>query len=63
MTQWVYIIQSECNGRYYCGQSADVALLLIQHNDPIDCLTKPPNNMPDHQWFADQIHTSKQMRP
>jgi len=34
MTQWVYIIQSECNGRYYCGQSANVEQRLRQHNDP-----------------------------
>jgi len=31
---WVYIIQSEQTGRYYCGSSSDVARRLRQHNDP-----------------------------
>jgi len=34
MPQWVYIIQSESTGRYYCGQSGNVEQRLRQHNDP-----------------------------
>ena len=30
----VYIIQSQSNGRYYCGFSSDIARRLLQHNDP-----------------------------
>jgi len=34
MPQWVYIIQSESSGRYYCGQSSNVEKRVSQHNDP-----------------------------
>ncbi|MCD6304955.1 MAG: GIY-YIG nuclease family protein [Deltaproteobacteria bacterium] len=34
MSHWVYIIQSETTGRYYCGQSSDTERRLRQHNDP-----------------------------
>ena len=34
MDQWVYILQSESSGRYYCGQSSDVDRRIRQHNDP-----------------------------
>jgi putative endonuclease len=40
MTFWVYIIQSESSGRYYCGQSTDVERRLRQHNDPEYQLSK-----------------------
>jgi putative endonuclease len=31
---FVYIIQSESTGRYYCGYSSDPERRLRQHNDP-----------------------------
>jgi len=34
MSCWVYILQSETTGRYYCGQTTDLARRLRQHNDP-----------------------------
>ena len=34
MPFWVYIIQSESTGRYYCGYSSDPERRLKQHNDP-----------------------------
>ena len=40
MPFWVYIIQSETTGRYYCGQSSDVERRLRQHNDPEYRLSK-----------------------
>ena len=40
MPQWVYIIQSESNGRYYCGQSSNVEQRIRQHNDPEYQLTR-----------------------
>jgi putative endonuclease len=40
MSQWVYIIQSELTGRYYCGQTSNVAQRLRQHNDPEYQLSK-----------------------
>jgi putative endonuclease len=30
---WVYILQSESTGRYYCGSSNDVTRRVKQHND------------------------------
>ncbi|MEJ2729629.1 MAG: GIY-YIG nuclease family protein [Deltaproteobacteria bacterium] len=34
MTYWVYLIQSQTTGRYYCGHSNNVDRRLSQHNDP-----------------------------
>ena len=34
MLYWVYILQSESSGRYYCGSTNDVERRLRQHNDP-----------------------------
>ena len=31
---WVYILQSETTGRYYCGSTNDVSRRVRQHNDP-----------------------------
>jgi predicted GIY-YIG superfamily endonuclease len=31
---WVYILQSQISGRYYCGHSTDVERRIRQHNDP-----------------------------
>ena len=40
MRVWVYILQSESIGGYYCGQSTDVTRRLRQHNDPEYRLSK-----------------------
>mgnify|MGYP005853662621 CR=1 FL=1 len=40
MKAWVYILQSQSTGRYYCGQSTDVERRLRQHNDPDYSLSK-----------------------
>ena len=40
MLYFVYIIQSETTGRYYCGQSSDPGRRLRQHNDPNYRLSK-----------------------
>ena len=40
MPYWVYIIQSETTGRYYCGYSSDPDRRLRQHNDPAYQLSK-----------------------
>ncbi len=34
MPHWVYILQSESTGRYYCGHSKNVEGRVNQHNDP-----------------------------
>ena len=39
MGVWVYILRSESMGRYYCGQTSNLAKRLAQHNDPEDRLT------------------------
>jgi putative endonuclease len=46
MPQWVYIIQSESNGKYYCGQSSNVEQRLMQHNDPDYTLSKTTKRNP-----------------
>jgi len=33
MSFWVYILQSETTGRYYCGHTDDLARRISQHND------------------------------
>jgi putative endonuclease len=40
MSRWVYILQSQSSGRYYCGQTRDLATRLQQHNDPENHLAK-----------------------
>ena len=45
MSLWVYIIQSDTNGRYYCGQSSDVDRRLRQHNDPDYRLSKTTKHL------------------
>ena len=37
---WVYIIQSETSGRFYCGSTSDVERRVRQHNDPEYVLSK-----------------------
>ena len=34
MPYWVYIIESQATGRYYCGYSNNVERRLSQHNNP-----------------------------
>ncbi|WP_156915859.1 GIY-YIG nuclease family protein, partial [Desulfatirhabdium butyrativorans] len=34
MAFWVYVLQSQSSGRYYCGQTGDLERRLAQHNDP-----------------------------
>jgi putative endonuclease len=31
---WVYILQSDATGRFYCGQTNDLRRRIKQHNDP-----------------------------
>jgi putative endonuclease len=40
MSFYVYILQSESTGRYYCGQTDNLQKRLAQHNDPSSQLTK-----------------------
>ena len=37
MSHYVYILRSEASGRYYCGQTQDLAHRLDEHNDP-ECM-------------------------
>ena len=34
MPYWVYILQSQPTGKYYCGHSDNVERRVKQHNDP-----------------------------
>jgi putative endonuclease len=40
MAYWVYILQSQTTGRYYCGQTDDIEKRLLQHNDPENTFTR-----------------------
>jgi putative endonuclease len=40
MEHWVYILQSQSTERYYCGQTTDLRVRLLQHNDPTNDLAK-----------------------
>ena len=40
MAHWVYILQSDSSGRYYCGRTTDLAVRVRQHNDPANDLAK-----------------------
>lgn len=40
MPYWVYILQSQSTGRYYCGYSENVDQRIKQHNDPEYRLTR-----------------------
>ena len=34
LAYWVYILQSESTKRYYCGQTNNLELRILEHNDP-----------------------------
>ena len=34
MAFWVYILQSQSTGRFYCGHTSDLERRIDQHNDP-----------------------------
>ena len=40
MEHWVYILQSQSTGRYYCGQTTNLPVRICQHNDPNNNLAK-----------------------
>ena len=40
MPYFVYILQSETTGRYYCGSTSDIERRVRQHNDPDYHLSK-----------------------
>ena len=46
MPYWVYIIQSQTTGRYYCGHSSDPDGRLRQHNDPQYSFSKNTKRFP-----------------
>jgi len=40
MEHWVYILQSQSTRRYYCGQTTELRVRILQHNDPNNNLAK-----------------------
>ena len=62
MEHWVYILQSQSTGRYYCGQTTDLSVRLVQHNDPANDLAKTTKRFPgpgDLVW-CEQVATGSQ---
>jgi putative endonuclease len=43
---WVYILQSDQSGLFYCGQTSDLEKRLNQHNDPLNRFTKTTSRYP-----------------
>ena len=43
---YVYILRSKKTGRYYCGQTVNLARRLSQHNDPDNKFTKTTSRYP-----------------
>ena len=46
MSFYIYILQSQSSGRYYCGSTNDVIRRLEQHNDPDYHTTKTTKRFP-----------------
>jgi len=43
---WVYILQSQTSGRYYCGFTSNLQNRLRQHNDPNYPFSKTTKRFP-----------------
>jgi putative endonuclease len=46
MPYFVYILQSQSTGRYYCGSTSDLDRRVRQHNDPAYRLSKTTKHFP-----------------
>jgi putative endonuclease len=65
MEHWVYILQSQSTGRYYCGQTRDLLARLAQHNDPTNDLAKTTKRFRgpwNHVWSKQVATGSEAMR-
>jgi len=40
MPFFVYILQSDTSGRFYCGQTDNIPKRISQHNDPTNTFTR-----------------------
>jgi putative endonuclease len=65
MSFWVYIIQSEASGRFYCGQTSDVERRIRQHNDPAYHFSKTTKRFEGPWrlvWFEECITRGEAMK-
>jgi hypothetical protein len=67
---WVYILQSQSCGRYYCGQTDDIEKRLDQHNDPENTFTRTTSRFKGpwrliigNNFFAYLHHFKQSHRP
>jgi len=62
MEHWVYILQSQSTGRYYCGQTRDLPVRLAQHNDPTNDLAKTTKRLqgPWNLVWSNQVATGSE---
>ncbi|NVM57651.1 MAG: GIY-YIG nuclease family protein [Desulfobacterales bacterium] len=49
MSFWVYILQSQKTGRFYCGHTNNLDRRLSQHND-LDCRTTRTTKVFEGPW-------------
>ena len=65
MPFYVYILQSQTSGRYYCGQTSDLKRRLCQHNDPNYKLTKTTKRFSgpwELVWYEEHKSRSSAMK-
>jgi putative endonuclease len=62
MEHWVYILQSQSTGRYYCGQTAELRVRILQHNDPTNNLAKTTKRFkgPWNLIWSQQVETGSE---
>ena len=61
----VYILQSQSNGRYYCGYTSNLTQRLKSHNDPEYRLTRTTKIIPgpwDIVWASEFLSRSEAMK-
>ncbi len=65
MSFWVYILQSQSTGRFYCGHTSDVKRRMRQHNDPeyqLSRTTKVFEGPWEVAWVREYANRSEAMK-
>ncbi len=61
----VYILQSQSNGRYYCGYTSNLTQRLKSHNDPEYRLTRTTKVIPgpwENIWVSEYLSRSEAVK-
>ena len=65
MRFWVYILESQSGGRFYCGHTSDVGRRVRQHNDPEYNLSKTTKRFDGPWklvWLEERVSRGEAMR-